>query len=123
MFKGAIVALIDPKDRILLLLRPKSAWWAPETWGFPGGKIDPGETPLEAAIRETREETTLVVHDLHELKLELDKSIKVYYTRDYVGSVVIDYEHDDWGWFSRAELASLPTAPNVVEIYNGVINK
>lgn len=30
-------------------------------WTFPGGVIDPGETPLEGAVRETREEVGLVV--------------------------------------------------------------
>lgn len=34
-----------------------------DDWGLPGGKIDPGETALEAVIRETKEETNLdVVH-------------------------------------------------------------
>ena len=30
-------------------------------WTFPGGKLEPGETPAAAAIREVREETGLVV--------------------------------------------------------------
>lgn len=30
-------------------------------WGLPGGHIDPGETPQEAAIRETREESGLKI--------------------------------------------------------------
>jgi 8-oxo-dGTP pyrophosphatase MutT (NUDIX family) len=32
-----------------------------EWWGIPKGKIDSGETPLEAAIRETVEETSILV--------------------------------------------------------------
>lgn len=31
-------------------------------WVFPGGQIEPGETPARAAVRETREETGLAVH-------------------------------------------------------------
>ena len=37
---------------VLLVYRPRY-----EDWSFPKGKLDPGETPLEAAIREVREET------------------------------------------------------------------
>jgi len=31
------------------------------TWGFPGGKVDPGEGPFQTALRETFEETGIVV--------------------------------------------------------------
>jgi bis(5'-nucleosidyl)-tetraphosphatase len=39
-------------------------------WGFPKGKANPGETPLEAATRELKEETGLIVaHVLREQPL------------------------------------------------------
>jgi 8-oxo-dGTP diphosphatase len=121
MIEGAIVVLIDPTDRVLLLLRPKMANWAPEKWGFPGGKIEPGEAPQDAARRETKEETTLEVHNLKEIKEAIDIGVSIYYTRDYTGSVEIDYEHDDWRWVQREDMSDLALAPNVLEIYDWIL--
>lgn len=43
-------------DRVLLLLRAATAGAHPNTWCFPAGGIDEGETPEQAAIRESQEE-------------------------------------------------------------------
>jgi len=51
----AAVALIDPDQRVLLAQRPPGKAMA-GLWEFPGGKVDPGETPEEALIRELAEE-------------------------------------------------------------------
>ncbi|MFN8971783.1 MAG: NUDIX domain-containing protein, partial [Alphaproteobacteria bacterium] len=48
-------ALIDPDGRVLLAQRPESKAMA-GLWEFPGGKLEPGETPEAALIREMREE-------------------------------------------------------------------
>ncbi len=49
------VALIDPDGRVLLAQRPPGKSMA-GLWEFPGGKVDPGETPEVALIRELQEE-------------------------------------------------------------------
>jgi 8-oxo-dGTP diphosphatase len=49
------VALVDPDGRVLLTQRPEGKSMA-GLWEFPGGKIEPGETPEAALIRELQEE-------------------------------------------------------------------
>jgi len=49
------VALIDPDGRVLLAQRPAGKAMA-GMWEFPGGKVEPGETPEAALIRELHEE-------------------------------------------------------------------
>ncbi len=51
----AAVALIDPDGRVLIARRPEGKAMA-GLWEFPGGKVEPGETPEAALIRELREE-------------------------------------------------------------------
>ena len=49
------VALVDRDGRLLLAQRPEGRMMA-GLWEFPGGKVEPGETPEHALIRELHEE-------------------------------------------------------------------
>lgn len=51
----AAVALIDPDGRVLLARRPEGKSMA-GLWEFPGGKLQDGETPEQAVVRELAEE-------------------------------------------------------------------
>jgi 8-oxo-dGTP diphosphatase len=48
-------ALVDADGRVLIAQRPEGKQLA-GLWEFPGGKIEPGETPEEAVVRELDEE-------------------------------------------------------------------
>jgi len=51
----AACALVDSDRRVLLAQRPEGKAMA-GLWEFPGGKVEPGETPEAAIIRELAEE-------------------------------------------------------------------
>lgn len=60
---AAVLAAITQRERpgFLLIHRPSNMRSHPGQVAFPGGKIDPGETPVEAALREAWEE--LGIHE------------------------------------------------------------
>jgi len=58
---SALCYLTDA-GRLLMLQRKKEPFSM--HWAAPGGKLEPGETPEEAVVREVREETGLSVRDL-----------------------------------------------------------
>ena len=58
----AACALVDPDGRVLIAQRPEPKPMA-GLWEFPGGKVEPGETPEAAVIRELKEELAIDVTD------------------------------------------------------------
>ena len=58
----AACALIDADGRVLIAQRPEGKSMA-GLWEFPGGKVDPGERPEDALIRELKEELGIVVQE------------------------------------------------------------
>lgn len=56
---GAEVVVPDEEGNVLLIRRADD-----ETWGIPGGWVELAESPAEAAVRETREETGLHVETI-----------------------------------------------------------
>jgi 8-oxo-dGTP diphosphatase len=54
----AAVALVDEDGRVLIQQRPPGKAMA-GLWEFPGGKVEPGETPEVSLIREMREELAI----------------------------------------------------------------
>jgi mutator protein MutT len=111
--------IIRSNNKVLLCKR-KNYMKYPGEWSVPGGSIESGETPIDAAARELKEETSIDVTS----PLTLCGMIKRY-TRDglnlkglmYVFEMSVDEEvqpdlensisggeHSECGYFSRNEL-------------------
>lgn len=58
--KSIAVAVVEEAGRVLIGQRPAGVPLA-GYWEFPGGKVEPGERSVDAALRECREETGIAV--------------------------------------------------------------
>ena len=113
----AAVALIDADGRVLLTQRPEGKTLA-GLWEFPGGKVETGETPEIALIRELHEELgietwqsclaplTFASHDYKDFHLLMP----LYACRRWQG-VPQGREGQALSWVRAARLAEYPMPP------------
>lgn len=102
---GVCAVIRDEQGRVLLALRRR-----PAIWNLPGGSVEPGETPWDAAVRETREEVGLDV-EVDRLTGVYDRSpdgdpVLVFTCRVLAGTPTTSEEAGRVGWFDPAELPS-----------------
>ena len=88
----------------------------PLKWAPPRGLIEPDEEPIEAAIRETEEETTLKISDPIEFRVSPNGEIVYHATEQYIGNVAIDFEHQDFAWVYPNDLTNYDMVPDLESI-------
>lgn len=118
---GAIIE----NNKILLVKRSASKELFPNKWGFPAGKMEEGETPEEAVIREVKEEVGL---DFTPTKLihqsEFDNYNFYKFVGDFSGDVVLqEEEHDEFGWFTYEEAKKLDLSFHYCDIVESLYDK
>ena len=128
------VCFIQTDDKVLFLKRLP---WKPQgdTWGIPGGKFDPGETPQDTVIRETWEETGIAMPKealsyfgkVFVRYPDMDYTLHMFeYKADDLPEVTFNpEEHADYKWVSLKEAMDLlPLIPGEEEcidlVYGGV---
>lgn len=116
VYVAAVGAIIHDGTRRLLLVRRGRAP-ALGLWSLPGGRVEAGETDVEALTREVLEETGLVV-TVGELVGSVVRP--PYEIRDYACTVIGGRLHagddaTDARWATLAELQALPTSPGLLD--------
>jgi 8-oxo-dGTP diphosphatase len=111
------VALVDVDGRVLLAQRPEGKAMA-GLWEFPGGKVNPGETPETALIRELQEELGIDVAETCLAPLTFASHryenfhllMPLYVCRRWSGTVTAR-EGQQLAWVRPLQLGALPMPP------------
>jgi 8-oxo-dGTP diphosphatase len=116
--RPAAIAIVPHRGKVLLVRRANPP--DPGRWGFPGGKIEPGESFMAAAVRELAEETTVRAEALHAIDAldvivrDDEGALKFHYVlvavlcRFIDGTPVAGDDVHDAGWFEPAQIAAKP---------------
>jgi 8-oxo-dGTP pyrophosphatase MutT (NUDIX family) len=116
MPKGAAVVIFDEEGRVLILLRPKTVSWGAGKWALPGGHIEEDESPMMAAVREVREETTLAIPNPQQFHVSNNGEVVYFVSDSFTGEVEIDFEHDDFAWARPEDLTNYNKVPALEEL-------
>ena len=123
--KTAAIAVRDG-NKVLLLRRGASAPWMPGKWNLPGGHIDSGETGIEAAVRELREETNMIVHPEDIRLLHYNNGVYFFLTDQFYGIPNLQtashgWENDQWHWTALTELSDMSLVPDLDILLEGIL--
>ena len=123
---GVVAAAITLEDERILLQRRAPGTRHAGLWEFPGGKVEAGETPENALIREIEEELALVI-DSRRLALlgsareaasgEFPAIVMSLYKVGSWSGAPVGRHGQEWGWFDAQEAHALPKPPLDVALF------
>ena len=117
--------IFDEQGRIFATQRGYGEW--KDWWEFPGGKIEPGETPQQALCREIREELDAVI-EVGELLRTIDYDYPTFHLTMHcfkcrlVNGHLTLLEHEAAKWLKPSDLQSVRWLPADEEIIQDLSN-
>ena len=114
MIKNVVAAIIVKGNSVLATQRGYGQW--KDWWEFPGGKVEPGETPEEALVREIREELEAdievgpLLHTVEWDYPDFHLSMRCYLCT-LIGPEIHLLEHESSRWLTASQLDSVQWLP------------
>ena len=110
-----MAAIIRRADTVLLTRRPEGSRHG-GLWEFPGGKLDPGETPTQGLARELREELDIRAHvgdifDVAYYRYDWGPVLILAYDCRIMDGHIRNLEVAEHRWVPVTELDTLPILP------------
>lgn len=120
IIEGLQVSSLAGGGRRVLAAQRSESMSHPLQWEFPGGKVEVGESPEDALVREIREELAIEIEvgeRLGSSLLQLGEPerprcllLEVYFCR-WIGGQVQLAEHRTWRWITGSQVSALPWSP------------
>jgi 8-oxo-dGTP diphosphatase len=115
---AASVAIVR-EGKVLLIKRAYAPYQ--HLWTLPGGRIEPGETIEQCAIREIAEELGLTIRNPRPVMVQLlgrdeDFRLAVFATRDFSGQIRASDEVADHKWMDPAALIAMRTTTRLDDV-------
>ncbi|MEN6460323.1 MAG: NUDIX domain-containing protein [Syntrophomonas sp.] len=125
-----VTCFIEHETMILLLKRSGRVGSYQQKWAGVSGHLESGNTPLEQALQELREEVNLQSYDISLQKEgvplavvdeKLGKTWVVHpfrFTLLDPSKIKTDWEHTEYRWISPDDIQMYETVPNLLETWN-----
>ncbi len=111
---GAGILFTDGQK--ILLLRRKAPSDCPAKWGLPGGRAKKGESAIDCARRESKEECGTITGNRFAAFEEIDGKHRFFvyiYAIDSPFECKLSKEHDDWKWVPLSDLDKYDLHPRL----------
>ena len=104
-----VVCLIHNEDSFLLQDRVKEDW---KGYAFPGGHIEPGESIVDAVVREMKEETGIMIKSprlcgIKQFPIEGGRYIVFLFETDQFEGKIVDSDEGKMYWVKKSELSNV----------------
>ena len=119
-----VLCLIEDGDRILLQNRVKKDW---QGYTLPGGHVEPGESFVDAVIREMKEETGLTVEDprlagVKQFPIKNGRYVVLLFKATQWTGELVSSEEGQMEWVEYGKLSEIHTVDDLEELLKVINN-